>query len=152
METGSVYRAKYRMQWAGIILFVLPMITDLVLKHEKVNNPDYWFYFVIVGIFGTFAIYTYVVGKIWKKIKARHIEIIIHKITNYHFICVKAIVDSDWEKVRIVLDKSLYKYDPASPITYFIKGSYSVGTNDIKSLSILADEIENIKNECINRV
>lgn len=152
MEKGSVYKAKYQMQWAGLILLVMPWATYQICDRIIENRTDFWTSFIIIGFIWTIMIYSYVVGRIWKKIRQRHIEIVVSKIVNYHFICIKSIANSDWGKVRFVLDKSLSIYDSSSPVTYFIKGAYTVGTNDINALSVLADEIEKIKNENISRL
>ena len=152
MKKGSVYRAKEQMKWAGLILLIFPLVTHTILNHEIDDRADFWTSFIIIGFIWTIMIYSYVVGRIWKKIRKRHIEIVVSKIVNYHFICMKSIANSDWGKVRFVLDKSLSIYDSSSPVTYFIKGAYTVGTNDINALGALVDEIEKIKNENISRL
>lgn len=152
MEKGSVYRAKNQTKWAGLILLVIPMITSLVLDQKGIVGLNFLGLFCSIGIVWSLVIYSIVVKQIWKKIRRRHLDIIVNKIVNYHFLCIKSISESDWKQVSFLLEKVLKVYDPSSPVTYFIKGAYTVGISDIKGLGVLAEEIEKAKNECINRV
>lgn len=144
METGSVYRAKYQMKWAGLILLVFPWITHVILKHEIDNREDYWFLFIVIGIIWTISIYSYVVGRIWKKIRNRYIEIIIKKIINYHSMCVTSLINEDYKRVEFILSKCLEKYDSSSIITFFIKGAFTVGSKDFKSLKQFESELKKL--------
>jgi len=145
METGSVYRAKEKMKWAGLILLVFPWITHIILNHEIDNSADYWFLFIVIGIFWTIALYSYVVGRIWKNIRKRHIETIVKKVINYHTMCVTSLVNEDYKRVEFILTKCLEKYDSSSIITFFIKGAMTVGMKDIKTLRTLENDLKGIE-------
>ena len=112
---------------------------------------NYWFFFII-GIIWTLGVFAYIYKKIWNKIYNRYINVVSKKIINYHYLCLTAISKNDWDKVSYILRESLKKYDPISPITFFIKGAYIIGAKDINELGFISNEIEKIKNERFNRV
>jgi hypothetical protein len=144
METGSVYRARYQMKWAGLILLVMPFAVYhgfKILIHDPI---DFWISFFVVGITWTIVIYSYVVGYIWKKIRKRYVDIIVKKIINYHTMCAASLINEDYKRVEFILSKCLERYDSSSIITYFIKGAYTVGTKDLKSLRLFESDLKKL--------
>jgi len=145
METGSVYRAKYQMQWAGLILLIMPFGSYQICNMLIENRIDFWISFFIIGIMWTLIIYSYVVGKIWGKIRKRYVNAILNKIVNYHLMCVTSIANEDYKRVEFILNKCLEKYDSSSMITFYIKGAYAVGTKDMRTLKTLEKDLKEIE-------
>lgn len=145
MDKGSVYRAKYQMKWAGLILLVFPFVSHVIINHEVSKREDYWFMFIVIGIIWTFAFYTYVVERIWKKIRRRHVEIIVMKVIHYHTMCITSLINKDYNKVKFIMNKCLSKHDPSSTISHFILGASIVGLNDEKYLKEMEAELKKIE-------
>lgn len=143
MEAGSVFRAQEKMKWVWFIPIIIAFVTHIVLKHEMDKNVDYWFLFIVIGVIWNMAITSYVIGRIWRKVKARFVSVMVKKTINYHRMSIKALIDKDYPKAKLIIDKCLPRYDPSSIMTHFIFGAYVMGTEDTKQLNHLLDEIKN---------
>lgn len=143
METGSVYRAKEKMKWVWFIPIIIGFTTHVILKHEMDKTSDYWFLFIVIGVIWNMAITSYVIGKIWKKVKNRFVEVMVKKTINYHRLSIIALIKKDYPTAKIIIDKCLPRYDPSSIMTHFIFGAYVMGVEDTKQLKHLLDEIKN---------
>lgn len=147
MNRGSIFRAKYQMKWAGLILLVLPFLVYHGCRFFLEKPVDFWVTFFVWGIVAPIYIYSYVVGKIWNKVKKRYVDILIKKILNYHSMCVDSLIAEDYKRVEFILTNCLNKYDSSSIITYFIKGAFVVGSKDIKSLKQFESELNTLRSE-----
>ena len=145
MNVGSVYRAKERMKYAGLILLIGPMSTYMICDHLFQSSLDFWFFFITFGICWSIVIYNFVAQKVWKKVNNRHKDVIIKKIIHYHKICIKSLIDEDYNKVKHIVDKCLIKYDSGSIITFFIKGALINGQKDTKSLNLMIQDLDIIE-------
>lgn len=137
MKTGNVYRAKEKMIWAGLILLICPWVTYQVGNYFIEDRTDFWFIFIMVGIFWTLVFYSYVVKKIWEKINKRHVNHVVRKVINYHKMCISSIINEDYERAQFILDKCLEKYDPKSSMTFYIRGAIASCKKDLKELRSL---------------
>lgn len=144
METGSVYRAKYQMKWVWFIPIIIMFLTDIVLKRKFEKPDEYWFLFIMIGVFGNFVITDYFITKIWKKIKNRYVNVLLKKVMNYHKLCITGLINEDHKKVKYILDKCLSKYDSSSIISHYILGANDMAMKDMKYLRYLEKSIKEI--------
>ena len=144
MTRGSVYKAKERAKYIGLVFLIIPFFSWNIDKFIDMSGFIYWYQFIVFGIFGSILLYAKLLKLNWEKVNKRYMEIYVTKNLNYHRLCITSLINDDIKSADKIL-QIIRKNRIASELTSYLEGIIHSKNNNKETLLSLNKEFRQIK-------